>query len=67
MVRILEISAILSLVIGTTGLLANMFFLDWGNTVSLVFVILNISGLMDMVVVLWLKSRMGEDEEERHA
>ncbi len=61
MVKILEISAIVSLVIGTTGLLANMFFLDWGRTATLVFAFFNISGLIDMGVALWLKYRVDED------
>ena len=48
MVKIMEISAMVSLVIGTTGLLANMFFLDWGRTATLVFAFFNISGLIDL-------------------
>jgi len=63
MVKILEMSAILSLVVGTTGLLANMFFLDWGRTATLVFALFNVTGLMDMGIALWLRSRMGEDGE----
>ena len=62
--KILGISAMVSLIIGTTGLLANMLFLDWGRTATLVFAIFNISGLMDLGVSLWLKSRMGEDGME---
>jgi len=61
MVKILEMSAIVSLVVGTTGLLANMFFLDWGRTATLVFAVFNISGLIDMGVALWLKYRRDED------
>lgn len=61
MVKILEMSGILSLVVGTTGLLANMFFLDWGRTAMLVFAFFNISGLIDLGVSLWLKYRKDED------
>jgi len=63
MVKILEMSAILSLVVGTTGLLTNMFFLDWGRTATLVFALFNVTGLVDMGIALWLRSRMGEDGE----
>ena len=63
MVNILEMSAILSLVVGTTGLLANLFFLDWGRTATLVFALFNVTGLVDMGIALWLRSRMGEDGE----
>ena len=58
-------SAILSLVIGTTGLLANMFFLDWGRTAIWVFAFFNISGLIDMGVALWLKYRVDADGNYR--
>lgn len=64
-IKILEGSAMVSLVVGTVGLLANMFFLDWGTTATLVFAAFNVSGLMDLGVVLWLKSRMGEDGDDR--
>ena len=63
MVNILEMSAILSLVVGTTGLLANLFFLDWGRTATLVFALFNVTGLVDMGIALWLRSRTGEDGE----
>jgi hypothetical protein len=65
MVKILEMSAILSLVVGTTGLIANMLFLDWGRTAMMVFAFFNISGLIDMGVALWLKYRRDEDGNYR--
>lgn len=60
--KILEVSAMVSLVLGTVGLLANMFFLDWGRTATLVFAAINLSGLVDFCVVLLMKKRMGEDQ-----
>ena len=61
LVRILEISGLVSLMIGIIGLLANFFFLDWGSTANLVFTVINLSGLVDLGVAYFLRTR---DEKE---
>lgn len=66
LVKILEWSAIVSLSVGLAGLMATFLF-DWGSTAMIIFAAVAVSGLMDLVVVLFMKKRMGEDENEPHA
>jgi len=63
MVKILEWSAIVSLAVGLGGLMATFLF-DWGSTATVIFVAVAVSGLMDLVVVLFLRKRVGDDENE---
>lgn len=44
-----RIGAVALLVVGTLGLLANEFIVDWGRTATLVFAISNAVGL----AILW--------------
>jgi hypothetical protein len=62
LVKILEWSAIVSLSVGLGGLMASFLF-DWGSTALIIFAAVAVSGLMDLVVVLFLKSRIGEDQD----
>ena len=62
LVKILEWSAIVSLSVGLGGLIATFLF-EWGSMVLIIFAAVAVSGLTDLVVVLFLKKRMGEDQD----
>ena len=40
------LGAYLLVVVGTLGLLANEFLLDWGRSATVVFALLNVAGLV---------------------
>jgi hypothetical protein len=46
-------SAFILLIIGTLGLVANEFILDWGAIATLIFAALNVVGLIILAFVNW--------------
>ena len=46
-------SAFILLIIGTLGLVANEFILDWGTIATLTFAALNVVGLIILAFVNW--------------
>lgn len=46
-------SAFILLIIGTLGLLANEFILDWGTIATLTFAALNVVGLVILAYANW--------------
>ena len=45
--------AFILLIIGTLGLVANEFILDWGTIATLIFAALNVIGLIILASVNW--------------
>jgi len=54
MTRVIELSAFVSLIIGTLGLLANEILFDWGRAATLTFAALNIVGLIALGFAHWV-------------
>ena len=48
------------LLIGTTGLLLNEFFLDWGRTATIIFALFNIIGIALLVSINMQYQRSNE-------
>ena len=46
-------SAFILLILGTLGLVANEFILDWGTIATLTFAALNVVGLIILAFVNW--------------
>jgi hypothetical protein len=50
MSQVIKLTAFVSLMIGTIGLLVNEFVADWGRAATLTFAIFNCAGLAVMAV-----------------
>jgi hypothetical protein len=51
--KVIELSAVVFLLIGTLGLLMNEFVFDWGRPATLIFAAANVMGLLALGFAYW--------------
>ncbi len=55
--KVIEVSPFVLLIVGTLGLLANEFILDWGTLATLIFAVSNVIGLILLGIASWSKTK----------